>query len=182
MIKRRSFIFTAIFFVIIIVVGHIYYKFSMMPKEPVSTCPGFMQSIGDMDIDGFALIEYDFGNKRMELKTEKASIRQKRIGFLKTPLMKVGHLVKPDIQFFAKGRMISRITATSGKMNMANKKITLNGDVRVGTATGKVLTAQHATLNPSNGQLSVKGRFILNKDGKMTKGVGLNTDVELKKD
>jgi len=133
------------------------------------------------EITGFCLTEYFYGKKKMEVKTEKATIKSKRIGFFTTPLVKEAHMVKPYICFYTNGKEASRITADSGKMNMNNKRIVLKKNVVLTTADNKRLSTKEMVLNPKNGLVSIMGSFILDRNGDIIKGKGLKSDVELKR-
>ena len=130
-------------------------------------------------ITGLRLTEYFQGKKKMIVQAEEASIRSKKIGFFKTPLFKEAYMARPDIQFFADGKEASRITADSGKMDMGNKKVILEGNVRLVTAGGKKLTTEEIALNPKTGLLSVKSGFTLDDKGDMLRGKRLKADINL---
>ena len=132
-------------------------------------------------ITGLTLTEYFQGKKKMIVHAEEASIRSKKIGFFKSPLFKEAHMAKPDIQFFADGKEASRITADSGKMDMGNKKLILEGNARLVTADGKRLSTEEMALDPKLGLLSVRGSFTLEKNGETINGKGLKADIQLER-
>jgi len=132
-------------------------------------------------ITGLRLTEYFQAKKKMIVQAEEASIRSKKIGFFKTPLFKEAYMARPDIQFFADGKEASRITADSGKMDMGNKKVILEGNVRLVTADGKRLSTEGMALDPKLGLLSVRGSFTLEKNGETINGKGLKADIQLER-
>jgi LPS export ABC transporter protein LptC len=132
-----------------------------------------------IEITGFTLSEYFAGAKRMEIKTEKAQIRPKIVGFFKTPLMKEAHMVKPQIIFFSNDKEISRIDASCGKMNMSNKRIFLKGDVKLKAADGRSLLTESLAIEPKNGFIATNGKFQIKRNGEIIKGRRLRTDIGL---
>lgn len=130
-------------------------------------------------IEDFSVEEYLSGKKRVQIMAEKASIGPKRVGFLKTRLIKEAVLTKPQIIFFKDDKKSVDIKADSGKMDMSTRKINLEKKVILITSDGKKLTSKEMALDPKSGRLSIKGSYMLDDNGKIKRGVGLESDIEL---
>lgn len=178
--KTRLYWIIALPFLFLLVV-YILFQGIKRAEKPDLEKAAISKSDAYMTITGFTFTEYISGMKKMEVKTEKTSIRPKKIGFFKTPLIKEAHMVKPEVFFFADGKETSHIMADSGKMNMANKKMLLKGNVILITSDGKRLSTRNMAVDPKKGLLSIKGRFTLKRNGDIIKGKGLRSDIELKK-
>lgn len=150
------------------------------PKQPAFEEAGVSSKQYPV-ITGFCFGQYASGGKKYEIRADELSIRSKRIGFLKTPLIKDTYMKKPEILFFEKNEVISRILADSGKINMFNRKIMLKGDVRLSTAKNKELSAETMSVNPESGLLSVKGKFTLKRNGSTVYGKDITSDIALEK-
>ena len=168
--------------IIIIILGVGLSLLSMKKTEKEPSEELILSKTGTyQEITGFSLAEYRSGEKRMEIKAEKTSIKSKRIGFLTTPLVKEAHMSSPEILFFIADKKVSHVRADSGKMNMSNKRILLRGKVSLVTADGESLSAKEMEVDPKSGLLSVKESFILKRNNDIIKGKGLKSDIELKK-
>jgi len=133
------------------------------------------------EINGFTFTDYVSGKKKMELRAERASIKPKKIGFFKTPLVREAYMVKPEIYFFADGTEVTRVTAASATMDMGDRKILLKENVELTTADGKKITASKMALDVQHGLLSVPGAFTMDNKGVITRGRGLKSDIEFRR-
>jgi LPS export ABC transporter protein LptC len=174
--KLRSYLIIA---VVVIFVPLAYLMFqgtrNPAPGPETATTPD-----ADQEIIGLTFTDFVAGKKRIQIKTERFTIKPKRIGFFRTPLVKEAHLVKPEISFFTDGIPSSRINARTGRMNMGTKALLLHGDVTLVTADGDQLSSEELAVDPKKGLVSVQGTFALEKNGQRTVGRKLESDIALK--
>jgi len=129
----------------------------------------------------YSFTEYYSGKKKMLAKVEKLVIKPKKIGFLKIPFFNQGHMVKPDIFLYEGNEWVSRITSDYATMDIYGRYIMFRQKVELSTADGQRLYANNMIFTLEKGIISIKEKFTLNIKGESIKGIGLISDVELKK-
>jgi LPS export ABC transporter protein LptC len=175
--KIRPYLIAA---VVVIFVPVVYLMFQGIRGDTPTPKAPFKKTDAYQEIIGLTFTDFVAGKKRIQIKTERFTIKPKRVGFFKTPLVKEAHLVKPELSFFTDGIPTSRINANAGRMNMGTKALMLNGDVTLVTADGARLSSKELAVDPKKGLVSVQGRFTLEKNGRRTVGRKLQSDIALK--
>lgn len=113
---------------------------------------------------GLSLTKYAGNNASFYIKADRASIRNRKIGFFQIGLLKIAQMQKVEMGFYQAQVKAAKVESDYATMDLLTKDIFLYGNVRISAQDGRILSYEKARFSYSDMSLLVDGEPVMNKE------------------
>jgi len=131
-----------------------------------------------VSIEGFRLLDNDFGKIRMEVAAKRAQLVNRRFRQFRLAIGNVVEMERPEIKINNDSGGKTVITSERATLDPVKKAVLFEGGCVV-TTPGSRLRAESLAWKYSRGVIMVRGDYVLTKDGRDTGGRDISMDLGL---